>query len=333
MRAAGADLVDVGGESTRPGATRVDAAAECARVLPVITDLVASGVPVSIDTTRAAVAEKAIEAGAVLVNDVSGGLADPAMAAVVSAARLPWVLMHWRGRGRRARRVRGRHRRGAGRARRPRRRRRAGGRRPRADRARPRDRLREGRLPQLDVAAPLGRAGRAGLPGAGGGVAQAVPRAPARRCRGHTAPARRARHRHRGDHRRWPRDRGAWGVRVHDVAASMDAVAVAAIAWHARAEPPGRPALSGRTRRGHDRPDRAARAARARPPRRLRARAPRRAGLRRRRHGVDGPRPGRGVGRPGRHPALRRAGRAGGGDRRGRAVQPDRDRRRARRRE
>jgi dihydropteroate synthase len=97
LRAAGADLVDVGGESTRPGATRIDAAAECARVLPVITDLVASGVPVSIDTTRAAVAEKAIEAGAVLVNDVSGGLADPGMAAVVATARVPWVLMHWRG--------------------------------------------------------------------------------------------------------------------------------------------------------------------------------------------------------------------------------------------
>jgi dihydropteroate synthase len=97
MRAAGADLVDVGGESTRPGATRVDAATECARVLPVITDLTAHGVPVSIDTTRAAVAAAAVEAGAVLVNDVSGGLADPDMAGVVAAARVPWVLMHWRG--------------------------------------------------------------------------------------------------------------------------------------------------------------------------------------------------------------------------------------------
>ncbi len=97
LRAAGADLVDVGGESTRPGSTRIDAATERARVLPVIADLVAHGVPVSIDTTRAAVASAAIEAGAMLVNDVSGGLADPDMAAVVAAARLPWVLMHWRG--------------------------------------------------------------------------------------------------------------------------------------------------------------------------------------------------------------------------------------------
>lgn len=97
LREAGADLVDVGGESTRPGATRIDAATERARVLPVIADLVAHGVPVSVDTSRAAVAAAAIEAGAVLVNDVSGGLADPGMASVVSAARIPWVLMHWRG--------------------------------------------------------------------------------------------------------------------------------------------------------------------------------------------------------------------------------------------
>jgi dihydropteroate synthase len=97
LRAAGADLVDVGGESTRPGATRVDAATECARVLPVITDLTAQGVPVSIDTTRAAVAAAAVEAGAVLVNDVSGGLADSDMAGVIAAARVPWLLMHWRG--------------------------------------------------------------------------------------------------------------------------------------------------------------------------------------------------------------------------------------------
>jgi dihydropteroate synthase len=97
LRAAGADLVDVGGESTRPGAVRIDAATETARVLPVVTDLVGHGVPVSIDTTRAAVAAAAIEAGAVLVNDVSGGSADPDMAGVVAAARVPWVLMHSRG--------------------------------------------------------------------------------------------------------------------------------------------------------------------------------------------------------------------------------------------
>ena len=97
MRAAGADLVDVGGESTRPGAGRIDAAEELRRVLPVVRDLVADGVPVSIDTTRATVAEAALEAGAVVVNDVSGGLADPAMARVVAQARVPWILMHWRG--------------------------------------------------------------------------------------------------------------------------------------------------------------------------------------------------------------------------------------------
>jgi dihydropteroate synthase len=94
---AGADLVDVGGESTRPGAARVDAAEELARVLPVVRDLVVHGVAVSVDTTRAAVAESVLEAGATVVNDVSGGLADPAMARVVAEARVPWILMHWRG--------------------------------------------------------------------------------------------------------------------------------------------------------------------------------------------------------------------------------------------
>ena len=97
MRDAGADVVDVGGESTRPGAGRVDADVEATRVLPVVRDLVAAGVRVSIDTTRASVAEAAIEAGASVVNDVSGGLADPGMARVVAVARVPWVLMHWRG--------------------------------------------------------------------------------------------------------------------------------------------------------------------------------------------------------------------------------------------
>jgi dihydropteroate synthase len=89
--------VDVGGESTRPGAARVDAAEELARVLPVVRDLVVHGVAVSVDTTRAAVAESVLEAGATVVNDVSGGLADPAMARVVAEARVPWILMHWRG--------------------------------------------------------------------------------------------------------------------------------------------------------------------------------------------------------------------------------------------
>ncbi len=97
MRDAGADLVDVGGESTRPGAGRVDADMERERVLPVIRELVAEGVRVSIDTTRALVAEAAVQAGASVVNDVSGGLADPHMAAAVASARVPWILMHWRG--------------------------------------------------------------------------------------------------------------------------------------------------------------------------------------------------------------------------------------------
>ncbi|MFR9752553.1 dihydropteroate synthase [Nocardia sp. 004] len=93
---AGADLIDVGGESTRPGAVRVDAATEAARVLPVIRGLAAAGVPTSVDTMRAVVAEAAIEAGVSVVNDVSGGRADPDMARVVASARVPWILMHWR---------------------------------------------------------------------------------------------------------------------------------------------------------------------------------------------------------------------------------------------
>lgn len=96
----GADLIDVGGESTRPGAARVDAETELSRVLPVIAELVAAGVTVSVDTTRAAVASAALAAGAAMVNDVSGGLADPGMAAVVAEAGCPWVLMHWRGHSR-----------------------------------------------------------------------------------------------------------------------------------------------------------------------------------------------------------------------------------------
>ncbi|PSK62604.1 Dihydropteroate synthase [Micromonospora sp. MH33] len=100
LRAAGADLVDVGGESTRPGADRVDAETEIARVLPVIRELSAAGIPVSIDTSRARVAEAVLTAGADVVNDVSGGLADPDMARVVRDAGCPWVLMHWRGHSR-----------------------------------------------------------------------------------------------------------------------------------------------------------------------------------------------------------------------------------------
>lgn len=93
----GADLIDVGGESTRPGADRIAPDVEIARILPVIKDLAAAGVVVSVDTTRARVAEAALTAGAVVVNDVSGGLADPDMARVVADAGVPWILMHWRG--------------------------------------------------------------------------------------------------------------------------------------------------------------------------------------------------------------------------------------------
>jgi dihydropteroate synthase len=93
----GADLVDVGGESTRPGAGRVDPEVEIARILPVIRGLSSAGVAVSVDTTRATVAAAAVDAGAVVVNDVSGGLADPEMAHVVADAGVPWILMHWRG--------------------------------------------------------------------------------------------------------------------------------------------------------------------------------------------------------------------------------------------
>jgi dihydropteroate synthase len=100
LHAAGADFVDVGGESTRPGADRVDAVEECRRVLPVIGELSAAGVRTSVDTTRAEVAEAAIAAGATLVNDVSGGLADAGMAKLVADAGVPWVLMHWRGHSR-----------------------------------------------------------------------------------------------------------------------------------------------------------------------------------------------------------------------------------------
>lgn len=96
LYAAGADIVDVGGESTRPGADRVDPVTEAARVTPVIRGLVAAGVPTSVDTMRAAVAEAALAAGVAVINDVSGGRADPDMVKVVADARVPWILMHWR---------------------------------------------------------------------------------------------------------------------------------------------------------------------------------------------------------------------------------------------
>jgi len=92
----GADLLDIGGESTRPGATRPLVAEELARVVPVITELAARGALVSVDTMRAEVAEAALDAGAVLVNDVSGGLADPGILQVVAERGAAYVAMHWR---------------------------------------------------------------------------------------------------------------------------------------------------------------------------------------------------------------------------------------------
>ncbi len=97
LAAQGADIVDVGGESTRPGAQRVSAAEELRRVGPVVTELVKAGVPTSIDTMRAEVAEFALAAGVQLVNDVSGGLADPDMPRLVAAAAVCYVIVHWRG--------------------------------------------------------------------------------------------------------------------------------------------------------------------------------------------------------------------------------------------
>lgn len=95
--AQGASIIDVGGESTRPGALRPDEAEERRRVVPVIADLVERGVRVSVDTMRASVARAAVEAGATMVNDVSGGLADPDMVPFVADSGVEFVLMHWRG--------------------------------------------------------------------------------------------------------------------------------------------------------------------------------------------------------------------------------------------
>ena len=97
MLAEGADLVDIGGESTRPGAQRVDEAEELRRVVPVVKALAAAGAVVSIDTMRARVASAALDVGAAMVNDVSGGLADDDMARVVASSTAPYVAMHWRG--------------------------------------------------------------------------------------------------------------------------------------------------------------------------------------------------------------------------------------------
>lgn len=93
----GADIVDVGGESTRPGSARVDEAEELRRVVPVVRELAAAGVVISVDTMRARVAEESLAAGAHIINDVSAGQSDPAMLVVAAETAAPIVLMHWRG--------------------------------------------------------------------------------------------------------------------------------------------------------------------------------------------------------------------------------------------
>jgi len=98
MISEGVDIIDVGGESTRPGADRVTEEIERDRVIPVITELAELGATLSIDTTRANIAQAAIGAGATIVNDVSGGLADPKMAALIASnSNIQYVVMHWRG--------------------------------------------------------------------------------------------------------------------------------------------------------------------------------------------------------------------------------------------
>ena len=97
MLAEGVDIIDIGGESTKPGAERVSEAEEFDRVIPVIRELAKSGVRISIDTMRASTAKAAIEVGAQIINDVSGGLADPKMLTTAAELQVPYIAMHWRG--------------------------------------------------------------------------------------------------------------------------------------------------------------------------------------------------------------------------------------------
>jgi dihydropteroate synthase len=97
MIAEGVDIIDIGGESTRPGADRVSEEEEISRTIPVITELARHGAKISIDTMRASTAKAAIKAGAAIVNDVSGGLADPHMLNTVAELDVPYIAMHWRG--------------------------------------------------------------------------------------------------------------------------------------------------------------------------------------------------------------------------------------------
>ena len=292
LHAAGADLVDVGGESTRPGADRVDADEELRRVLPVVRDLAADGVPVSIDTTRAEVAEAALEAGA---DDRQrrerragrpgdgpgrrGGRRAVDPHALARPQRPDAVAGRLRRRGRRGARRAG----GAGG------RRGAGRRRPGPDRARPRPGVRQDGRAQLGAAGAAGRLLALGFPVLVGASrkrflgellagADGAPRPPDGREDATAAitalAGRGGRLGGPGARRRVVHGRG--GGRGGDAAG--------------RGPGPG-PA----TAPSRERPDRAARPAGARPPRGLRARAPRRAGLRRRRHRLAGPRPRRRV--------------------------------------
>jgi dihydropteroate synthase len=97
MIAEGVDIIDIGGESTRPGADRVSEVEELERTIPVITELVKHGVTISIDTMRASTAEAAVKAGASIINDVSGGLADSHMLQTAARLKVPYIAMHWRG--------------------------------------------------------------------------------------------------------------------------------------------------------------------------------------------------------------------------------------------
>jgi len=97
LAGAGADIVDVGGESTRPGALRISEEEELRRVGPVISALASAGAVLSVDTMRVKVAERALGDGARMINDISGGLADPGMAGLIAESGVPYVVMHWRG--------------------------------------------------------------------------------------------------------------------------------------------------------------------------------------------------------------------------------------------
>jgi dihydropteroate synthase len=97
MIAEGVDIIDIGGESTRPGADRVNEIEEIERTIPVINELAKHGTKISIDTMRATTAEAAIKAGASIINDVSGGLADPMMLQTAAGLKVPYIAMHWRG--------------------------------------------------------------------------------------------------------------------------------------------------------------------------------------------------------------------------------------------